>query len=105
MYTKRFEKSRSRYIYWEIHLEHAPPGRRIDFELEAVYYHADGRIVGRQSTHCHLEADWRNSYWNNGWGSPEAGNWAAGSYRVELSVQGKKVASNSFEVYEEEKGP
>ncbi|MFC2165821.1 protein kinase [Acidobacteriota bacterium] len=104
-YGKRFAKSESRYIRWELNLTHPAPARRIDFTIEAVWYKSDGSVLIRQTNPTFLEADWKNSWHAKGWGWKVPGNWEPGNYRVDLIVEGKKVASGSFEIYQEKKRP
>jgi hypothetical protein len=86
-YTQRFDPARTRYVHWELTLAHPPPGRRRVFSIQSVWSHPDGRILARLSMHTAVEADWTWSYHHASW-QPPAG-WAAGTYRVELSVRGQ----------------
>jgi len=102
-YTTRFEKSKTRYINWELNLEYpAPKGRRVDFDINAVWYQSDGSVLTKQTKKAYVEADWPASYHTMGYGWDKPGNWEVGSYTVELSIKGKKVASGTFEIYEAE---
>jgi len=104
-YRNRFTKSRSRYIRWELSLTHPAPGRRMDFSIDAVWHRSDGSVINRQTSPTWVEADGKNSWHTQGWGWKEPGNWEAGNYRVELFVEGEKVTSGSFEIYQEKKQP
>lgn len=97
-YGVQFSKSSARAIWWELNLEHADPGRQIDFVIEAVYYRPDGSVLARQTNNTSIHAGWTTSFHSLGWGWQEPGNWSPGIYRVELSVNGKHVASGTFEI-------
>lgn len=96
---KHFSKSASRYIYWELHLaQPVPPGRRISFTVTAVYYKADGSVLGKFTSDIQIEADWTQSCHFSGWGWKEAGNWPVGTVWVDLYIGTQKIASGSFEI-------
>lgn len=98
-YASRFAKSKSRYINWELNLKHPAPGRRVDFSIEAIFYDPRGAIFGRQVYDSYIEADWTWSYHNLSWGWGNPGNWEIGDYRVDLSVEGTKIASGTFSIF------
>jgi tetratricopeptide (TPR) repeat protein len=97
-YVQRFDPARTRYVHWELTLEHPPQGRRRVFSIQSVWSHPDGRVLARLSMHTAVEAEWTWSYHHASW-QPPAG-WAAGTYRVELYVRGLPVAGGAFEVGE-----
>src|SRR5688500_16523348 len=41
VYDQRFARETTRYINWKLNLEHPAPGRRVDFQITAVYYRAN----------------------------------------------------------------
>lgn len=49
VYKKRFEKSKTRYVNWEMKLEYPAPRRRVDFSIDAVWSRADGSVFTRQT--------------------------------------------------------
>jgi serine/threonine protein kinase len=98
-YSSRFAASEARYIDYELNLEFPEPGRRVDFQVEAVYYNPDGTELTRFSADYHLEADWTTSWHAKGWGWDDPGKWSVGTYRVELYVDGQLAVSSSFEIY------
>jgi len=97
-YKTRFSKSESRYINWELNLEHPAPGQRKDFQIEFVYYYPDGSVFGRSTVDTYIQADWTSSYRHGSWGWRDPGNWRPGTYRIELFIEGQKIASKSFEI-------
>jgi hypothetical protein len=103
-YAQRFASDTTRYINWVLDLEHPSPGRRINYKITAIYLRDNGtplwEEIWRQTTkNSHVEVDWTWSYqeWSYGFGDP--GNWEIGNYRVDIYVEGKKIASAPFEIY------
>ena len=97
-YKTRFPKSSSRYINWELNLKHPLPERRLDFTINAVWYNPEGNEYTRQRKESSLKPTWETSWYTLGFGWQESGNWKPGSYRVDLFIEGEKIASGSFEV-------
>lgn len=99
-YDNRFKQSAARFINWELCLEFPePPGRRIDYTVEEVYYSENDSIV-----HKDVVSDFVNPEWtvlcqthSSGWES--AGKWKTGKYKVVLSINGRETASGFFEIY------
>jgi probable HAF family extracellular repeat protein len=100
VYNQRFVRTTSRFIHWELRLEHPAPGRRLPFTIEQFWYLADGRLFSRQRLPRFLDADWISSEHHHSYGWNEPGRWHAGAYRVEVYIAGTKVASGSFEITE-----
>ena len=100
VYNQRFVRTTSRFIHWELRLEHPAPGRRLPFTIEQFWYHADGRLFSRQRLPRVLDADWIRSEHHHSYGWNEPGRWLAGAYHVEVYIAGTKVASGSFEIAE-----
>jgi hypothetical protein len=68
--------------------------------VDAIWYGPDGKEMWRQSTAVYIDAEWTSTTWGSGWGNEGGGAFRIGNYRVELFVDGIKVAVGSFEVYE-----
>jgi len=98
IYADRFQSDDCRYINWELNLTHPTRDKRVDFRIDAIWYNQDGSVLARQSTPCHLEESWCWSFWNHSWGWEEPAKWIPGQYRVELFVNGSKIAVGSFTV-------
>jgi len=97
-YKRVFRKSTTRYISYELKLKHKSPGLRIKVPIEAVYKKSNGTIFARFTNNSYVEQNWVSSKHSlgNGWKNP--GNWSIDSYKVELYVKDKKIASGSFRV-------
>jgi uncharacterized caspase-like protein len=100
VYRSSFSRTQTRYVNWEIAFEYAPPGRRIDFKIESIWY-ANGSEIWRGLCDAYVLADWSNSYSAQGYGWANAGSntWRSGNYRVDLYVEGTKIAVGNFTVY------
>ena len=99
VYSQTFFQSATRYIYWELSLTHPGPEETLTFDIGAVFYRADGSIFSDQGENSFtVLANAVASAHVKGTGFAETGNWPLGSYRVDLSVEGVLVASDSFQV-------
>ncbi len=101
VYRTSFSRTNSRYIAWELNLTHPAPGTRRNFVVDAIWFNAYGTEIFRSSLNSYIDATWTTSYRNSGYGWREVSNstWSAGTYRVDLYVEGAKVASENFTVY------
>jgi hypothetical protein len=104
VYQQRFASDATRYINWELNLEHPAPGQPRDFEITAIWYQDNGtglsEEIFQQTKDAHVEGDWTSSYHNLGYGCDDPiGCWEVGSYRVDIYVAGKMIASAPFQIY------
>jgi hypothetical protein len=103
VYKQSFASQTSRHIHWELHLRHPAPGRRVDFSVIAIYYRINASMweeIGRKTDYTYVEADWTGSYHASGYGCDDPENcWEIGTYRIDLYVEGKKIASKQFHTY------
>lgn len=95
-----FPVSKTRFVYWEAGFVHNPPGRQISFEIEAVYYTEDNNVYASQITKHTVESWWDHSFRYYSWGNDQPGMWRPGSYRLDLLVDGVRIASGRFQVNE-----
>ncbi len=98
VYTKIFERAKTRFIHWEIFCTFPAFGQRVDYELEAVLLDFRGKEIRRQKLSSYIEPDWINLYVGKGFGDPAINNWDAGKYTVNIFMDGKKIAADKFEV-------
>jgi len=99
VYLQRFDHKLSRYINWELNLQHLSADLRKDFIVHVIYYKPDGNELMRQTKHSYAKEGWESSRHSLGWGWDEPGNWVPGNYHAVFSVAGKKVAEGDFEIY------
>jgi hypothetical protein len=102
VYARRFASETSRYINWELHLSHPAPERRVDFSIIAVYYRVNvpsWEEIWRGTLYANVEKGRLRS--THAWGiSPnDSKSWEIGTYRVDLYVEGKNIASEQFQIY------
>jgi uncharacterized caspase-like protein len=101
VYNRNFSRTMSRYIWWELNLEHPAAGRRIDYKIESIWYGTHGNEFFRDSLDAYVNPDSRTSWWAKGYGWREfsSSNWQTGSYRVDIYIDGEKIASDTFNIY------
>ncbi|HLZ18018.1 MAG TPA: caspase domain-containing protein, partial [Smithellaceae bacterium] len=101
IYRTSFSRTTSRYICWELNLTHPAAGVRKNFTVEHLWFNPYGNEIFRGSFNSYIAGDWTYSYHNSGYGWREVSTktWVAGTYRVDLYVEGSKIASESFSVY------
>ncbi len=97
-YGHTFTKSKTRYVSWDLNLEYPQNRRRVDFTIKSILYRADSSIVSEQTTQHYVNSDWTSSNHSVSFGQVKFGNWQVGSYRIDLYINGKKIASGSFTV-------
>jgi len=97
-YRTQFDRSTARSIYWELDLSFPPPGRRIDFQVDAIWYNPDGSELRRQTLSAYVMPTWRSSWHTLGYGWVDAGHWPLGTYGVELLFKGVRISNGSFQI-------
>jgi len=97
-YDRQFRRDRSRYVNWEIHLTHRAREEGRDFQIDEIWYKPDGSVLAKQKLKSHLQESWLYSYHYHSWGWDEPSHWPLGKYRVELYVDGARIAAGSFTI-------
>ena len=100
IYESRFAQASTRTIYTEIRLEHPQSERRIDFTITLVCTRENGTTFRIEDYKGRLEPGWTSSEHWIGVGNHGPGDWDAGTYQVDVDINGEKVATGSFEIYE-----
>jgi uncharacterized caspase-like protein len=100
-YRTSFSRTGTRYVWFELNLQHPMAGERKDFVVEHIWFNPHGNEIFRGNLNTYILESWDNSYHNHGYGWREASSsgWVAGTYRVDLYVNGNKIASENFNVY------
>ena len=100
-YRTSFSRAGTRYVNFELNLQHPMPGKRKDFVVEHVWFNSSGNEIFRGNLNTFIQDNWSSSYHNTGYGWRETSSarWIAGTYRVDLYVNGNKIASENFNVY------
>lgn len=97
VYGSAFPKGETRSIYYELNLLHIPPGRRIDFDIEARWTNSEtGPFSSKLSSH--ILAGWEYSWHAAGVGWAEPGNWPVGDCAVSLFIGDEYVVSGTFRI-------
>lgn len=97
-FRSRFDRLKTRYVYWQMTLKYPKGSSRVDFNVDVTWYHNDSSFAN-QTVRTQVLPGWRSSCQWGGWGSSDPAHWAVGSYSVVLSVGGRKIAGGSFGVY------
>lgn len=102
-YLQRFTAADTRYIRWQLNLEHpGPRDRRTDIPLTALWYGPDGKVFKTQTMQSFVAPEWDNSYHGNGIGSQVPGafwkNMPPGNYQLVIKTGNKVLATESFEL-------
>lgn len=97
-YSLEFNVSDTRYIYWELSLVHPPPGQEQALNITAVYTRTGGIVFTEHAYSNPILASAVNTAHVKGSGFSTPGQWPADFYRVDLSVEGVLVASETFQV-------
>lgn len=104
-YRTRFERRGTRYIYWELRLNFSPPKRDIYFNIDAIWFRSDGRILAKDARRFHVKPNWTRFRVCRGWGARSGSWWLPGAYRVVLYVEGRELAEGKFEVEGSDRKP
>ena len=99
VYANWFERASARFIAWELNLDHPAPTSRKSFSVEQVWSRSDGTILARQTNQTSVEPGWTSSYHQHSWGWRNVDTWTAGVYRVNLFVDGQRVATGAFTIF------
>jgi hypothetical protein len=98
-YQTRFDHRTAHYINWELNLSCPALASRVDFTINATWYNPNGTVFAQQSLNTYAEAGWTAPVFNFGRGWRNPGLWKRGFYRVELFVNGSRIATGSFQIY------
>ena len=97
-YSQSFSRSDARYIYWELSLVQSTPHQQQTLDINAVYTRSGGSQYIIQTYSSTILANAANTTHIKGSGFASTGQWPVDSYRVDLSVAGVLVASETFQV-------
>jgi len=97
-YSTRFEKQSTRFVYYELGLEHPAPGTVIDIPVTVYCYKPDGSEMFKRDWSLTIQPTWNGSFhWGGrGWSSP--GNWEPGRYTLKIVEDQQEVASGEFQI-------
>jgi TIR domain-containing protein len=98
VYQTHFTGAALRFVFVQIRLAYPPPGRPVQLPITCAFKRPDGTVLSQFTEAAAIEPDWRGSYWTRGLGSQQGGAFARGTYRVECSAEGRRLATNAFVV-------
>jgi hypothetical protein len=99
VYSTQFNHRTARYISWELNISCPPPSSRIDFTINATYYYPNGTVFNSQDVASFVNPGWPGLVFNSGRGWQRPGFWKRGTYRVDLAVNGNRIASGYFTIF------
>ncbi|HEV2800466.1 MAG TPA: caspase family protein [Pyrinomonadaceae bacterium] len=99
VYRARFPKAEVSYVNWELNLSLPAQDRDVPLVIDAVMYRVDGSVDIKSKVEAVIPAGWTSARITKGWGYPDPGKWPTETYRVELFVDGQKIAVGTFDVY------
>jgi hypothetical protein len=97
-FRDRFATESTRYISWSVQLTYPRRTARTEFAIEATWLRSNGQVLNRQTTRYFADAGWTGSEHSSGFGGDQVRNWAPDTYRVELRIAGRLIATGSFTV-------
>ena len=96
-YSTSFPAAQSQFIAFQVDLEHPPAEAAQTFTMVCTYTWPDGSSSAVE-VEGHVEAGWTGSSHSGGKGWSEPGRWKVGEYRVSCMVDGRTIASGTFQV-------
>ena len=100
IYQGRFAQETTRTIYTEIRLAHPQVQKRTDFPVTLVCSRADGTTFRIEEYSGRIKPGWASSDHWIGVGYHRPGKWDADIYKVDIYMNGDKVATSYFEIYQ-----
>ncbi len=101
-YIAQFPKNATRYVWCQIEVENRLYNvRQHNHKVIWRYYNADGTLRGETDADFGIKQEWSTAWIPAGWGWDEPGSWPVGTYRVEVWMDGKKIAQDSFTIYDD----
>ncbi len=101
-FTGQFPKSATRYVWCQIDVENRLHNvREQTHKVVWRYYNPDGTLRGEPGLDFRIKPEWYTAWIPYGWGWDEPGNWPVGTYRVEIWIDGQKMAQDLFTIYDD----
>lgn len=100
-YNTVFLKNTTAFIYCEYTLRHFSKNVRTEYQgLFRWYYQDNGEYVSfrEQTFSSYIDTGWETSWYADGCGFPNAGNWAAGTYLVRVFLNEELAAEDTFTI-------
>jgi len=102
VYIAQFPKNTTRYVWCRIEVENRLYNVREHIhKVIWRYYNADGTLRGEMGADFRIKPEWETAWIPHGWGADQPGTWPVGTYRAEVWIDGKKIAQDSFKIYDD----
>ena len=99
-YRERFPRSKARFIYSEANLRNFLYGKEEGkYNIERIYYKPDGTELYKDKKEGILDPEKSTVTDIWGWGYADPGKWWTGKYKAEIYLDGEKVDTQDFEIY------
>jgi hypothetical protein len=96
-YSKIFPAATTQYVFWELHFSTNQAGRRVNFQMEDIWYAPEERVL-EKGNDTYYTLPTAETYARAGYGYKVQGRWKPGTYKVVLRIQGQEVARGTFEI-------
>jgi hypothetical protein len=96
-YETSFARGSMKAVYFELTINYADIDSSANYNLTAVWTR-DGKPFARQDVPMTKPANWNIGTKTYGYGFPNSELWQPGTYTVELTVEGKRIALGTFVV-------
>ncbi len=101
-FTVQFPKSTTRYVWCQIDVENRLYNvREHNHKVVWRYYNPDGSLRGEPGLDFRIKPEWYTAWLPYGWGWDQPDNWPIGTYRVEIWIDGQKMAQDFFTIYDD----
>lgn len=98
-YATRFARQQTRFVYFAVVAQNLLYNRQNQrANVTGKFYRPDGSLMGEPKSTPELSSAWPEVTVWAGWGWQQAGNWPAGSYRVEIFFGSEKVGEGRFAI-------
>lgn len=97
-YQTEFDQATTRYVAWELRLQHPPPAKIHPFTIETVFYGPAGNELGRLQHETQCAPGEQKSIHSRGWGWPDPGFWTEGAYRVAFYIGDRLLDEKTFHI-------
>jgi len=99
-YKTEFKVSETRYVNWELNLQHMFRDRT-EFKVHYIFYDMNGEVFGEGTNDSLSKAEWHRSNHNSGWGYEEIGKWYPGKYHIEIYIDDMFLSRTEFEIVDD----
>lgn len=96
VYKNEFSRLETQYIYWEVALSYPELNENRWVKFQYVFHSPDGSVLDSNYYGQELEKGTGSSFHSMGIGFEQPGDWETGQYRVEILLDGRQIAEETF---------